>query len=156
MHIIFTYSTYSTYHDILVILCIFFIFCIFFHIGHITHIMTYWKFAAYVTYVAYFAYATYYLILFLIPVPGFELSSEFSFAIVYERREQAQVLYVIPEFPVSSILGRLPLVPVFILLHICHILQYENRGGVHIRHIPQYCIIFILYILFIFNLLFIS
>jgi hypothetical protein len=30
-------------------------------------------------------------------------------AIVYERREQAQVLYVIP---VSSILGRLPLVPV--------------------------------------------
>ena len=29
--------------------------------------------------------------------------------IVYERREQAQVLYVIP---VSSILGRLPLVPV--------------------------------------------
>ncbi len=30
-------------------------------------------------------------------------------ALVYERREQAQVLYVIP---VSSILGRLPLVPV--------------------------------------------
>ncbi len=30
-------------------------------------------------------------------------------AIVYERREQAQVLYLIP---VSSILGRLPLVPV--------------------------------------------
>ena len=30
-------------------------------------------------------------------------------AIVYERREQAQVFYVIP---VSSILGRLPLVPV--------------------------------------------
>ena len=30
-------------------------------------------------------------------------------AIVYERREQAQVLYVIP---VSSVLGRLPLVPV--------------------------------------------
>ena len=30
-------------------------------------------------------------------------------AILYERREQAQVLYVIP---VSSILGRLPLVPV--------------------------------------------
>ena len=30
-------------------------------------------------------------------------------AIVYERREQSQVLYVIP---VSSILGRLPLVPV--------------------------------------------
>ena len=77
--------------------------------GHITHIMTYWKFAAYVTYVAYFAYTTYYLILFIIPVPGFELSSEFSSAIVYERREQAQVLYVIP---VSSILGRLPLVPV--------------------------------------------
>ena len=30
-------------------------------------------------------------------------------AMIYERREQAQVLYVIP---VSSILGRLPLVPV--------------------------------------------
>ncbi len=30
-------------------------------------------------------------------------------AIVYERREQVQVLYVIP---VSSVLGRLPLVPV--------------------------------------------
>ena len=30
-------------------------------------------------------------------------------AIVYERREQSQILYVIP---VSSILGRLPLIPV--------------------------------------------
>ena len=30
-------------------------------------------------------------------------------AMIYERREQAQVLYVIP---VSSVLGRLPLVPV--------------------------------------------
>ena len=33
----------------------------------------------------------------------------YQFSIIYERREQAQVLYVIP---VSSILGRLPVVPV--------------------------------------------
>ncbi len=35
-------------------------------------------------------------------------------AIVYERREQVQVLYVIP---VSSVLGRLPLVPVVNLVY---------------------------------------
>ncbi len=56
---------------------------------------------------AYFAYVWHILIVDQ-PQPGTWVDPCQS-AIVYERREQAQVLYVIP---VSSILGRLPLVPV--------------------------------------------
>ena len=58
--------------------------------GHILHIF------------AYFAYITYLCV-------SSAWVEKCQSAIVYERREQAQVLYVIP---VSSILGRLPLVPV--------------------------------------------
>jgi hypothetical protein len=53
------------------------------HILHILHILIYWSTTAWL--------------------------AQCQSTIVYERREQAQVLYVIP---VSSILGRLPLVPV--------------------------------------------
>ena len=55
-------------------------------------------------YFAYFAYSNLFIHLSL----ACSVSNCQS-TIVYERREQAQVLYVIP---VSSILGRLPLVPV--------------------------------------------
>ncbi len=44
-------------------------------------------------------------------------------AIVYERREQAQLLYVIPE---SSVLGRLPLVPVGATGAIPFVMQRES------------------------------
>ena len=58
----------------------------------------------YLAYFAYFAYITSsHRFLFT------DWEDKCQSAIVYERREQAQVLYVIP---LSSILGRLPLVPV--------------------------------------------
>jgi hypothetical protein len=53
-------------------------------------------------YFAYFAYFTYFD-LFI----NLSLADQWQSAIVYKRREQAQVLYVLP---VSSVLGRLPFV----------------------------------------------
>ncbi len=68
--------------------------------------MTYWKFAAYYTYVAYFAYVTYYLILFLIPVPGFELSSDEDDVPLHPDL-QAETDAVLDDMP-SPVLPQLP------------------------------------------------
>ena len=61
-------------------------------------------------YLAYFAYFAYITSSHRFLFTDWEV--ECQSAIVYERHEQAQVLNVIPQFPLSSILGRLPLVPV--------------------------------------------
>ena len=59
---------------------------------------------SYIAYFAYFAYVkSFHVLLFT------DWVDKCQSAIVYERRQQSQVLYVIP---VSSILGRLPLFPV--------------------------------------------